>query len=54
MDLVYELKIPIITHNGDNFDWPIIENSPDRGGTGYLMDHFKKANLLFDTAAGLR
>ena len=38
MDLVYELKIPIITHNGDNFDWPIIENSPMRGGTGYFMD----------------
>jgi hypothetical protein len=53
MDLVYELKIPIITHNGDNFDWPIIENSPHRGGTGYFMDDFRKANLLFDTAASL-
>lgn len=53
MDLVYELKIPIITHNGDNFDWPIIENSPMRGGTGYFMDDFRKANLLFDTAASL-
>ena len=53
MDLVYELKIPIITHNGDNFDWPIIENSPHRGGTGYFMDDFREANLLFDTAASL-
>ena len=53
MDLVYELKIPIITHNGDNFDWPIIENSPYNGGTGYFIDHFRNDNLLFDTAASL-
>ena len=53
MDLVYELKIPIITHNGDNFDWPIIENSWNRGGTDIFMDDFRKANLLFDTAASL-
>ena len=54
MDLVYELKIPIITHNGDNFDWPIIENSPYSGGTGYFIDHFNRDNLLFDTAASLK
>ena len=54
MDLVYELKIPIITHNGDNFDWPIIENSPYNGGTGYFIDHFNRDNLLFDTAASLK
>ena len=70
MWVVVPNKIPIVTHNGNNFDWPIILKSWKDGGAVYTewphmspsaqiplitaYNRLEENNLLFDTAADLQ
>ena len=63
--IVVPLNIPIVTHNGNNFDWPIVLKEWSDGGAIYTGDsnnsplinayeYLENNNLLFDTAEDLQ